>query len=281
MVTASIVTYKNNNTQLEKAIKSFLNTDLRVKLYIIDNSPTNGIKQICNDNRIEYFFNNSNIGFGAGHNIAIKKSVESSKYHLVLNPDIYFNAGTIEKLYDFMENNSDVGLIMPKVLYPDGSVQYLCKLLPTPSDLILRRFIPFEDIKEKRNRIYELRYTGYDKIMDVPYLSGCFMFMRAEALKKVGLFDERFFMYLEDTDLSRIIHKCYRTLYYPEVSVFHGYEKGSYKNPILLKHHIMSAIKYFNKWGWFFDKERREINRRTLEKLGYSGINEKTRQPCL
>ncbi|KKQ78832.1 MAG: hypothetical protein UT02_C0055G0010 [Parcubacteria group bacterium GW2011_GWC2_38_7] len=107
MITASIVTYKNNNTQLEKAINSFLNTDLKIKLYIIDNSPTNEIKQICNDDRIEYFLNNSNIGFGAGHNIAIKKSVENSKYHLVLNPDIYFNAGTIEKLYDFMENNPE------------------------------------------------------------------------------------------------------------------------------------------------------------------------------
>ena len=171
-----------------------------------------------------------------------------------------------------MENNPDVGLVMPKVLYPDGTLQYLCKLLPTPLDLFGRRFLnfgPFRKIIEKRNEVYELRFTGYDKIMEVPYLSGCFMFIRTEVLKKVGLFDERFFMYLEDTDLSRRIHRVSKTIYYPEVSIYHEYGKGSYKNPKLLKYHLDSTFKYFNKHGWFFDKERDEINKKTLEKLGY------------
>jgi GT2 family glycosyltransferase len=152
------------------------------------------------------------------------------------------------------------------------TIQYLCKLLPTPFDLFGRRFLnsgPFKKIVEKGNEIYELRFTGYDKIMEVPYLSGCFMFIRTEVLKKVGFFDERFFMYLEDTDLSRRIHRVSKTVYYPEVSIYHEYGKGSYKNPKLLKYHLDSAIKYFNKYGWFFDKERDEINKKTLKKLGY------------
>ncbi len=115
--------------------------------------------------------------------------------------------------------------------------------------------------------MYEFRFTGYGKIIYVPYLSGCFMFFRTEALKQAGLFDERFFMYLEDVDLSRRIHKHYRTVYYPEISVFHQYEKGSYKNSKLLKYHLQSAIKYFNKWGYFFDKDRQEINKKILKKL--------------
>jgi GT2 family glycosyltransferase len=172
-----------------------------------------------------------------------------------------------------MEGNKDVGLVMPKVLYPDGRIQYLCKLLPTPFDLFGRRFLnfyPFKKYIEKRNEIYELRFTGYDKIMEVPYLSGCFMFIRTKVLEKVGLFDERFFMYLEDTDLSRRIHKMAKTIYYPHVHIYHEYGKGSYKNKKLLKYHIESAIKYFNKWGWFFDKERREINKKVLSKLQFS-----------
>jgi hypothetical protein len=189
------------------------------------------------------------------------------KYHLVLNPDVSFGKGTIEKLYDFMENNPDIGLAMPKILYPDGSIQYLCKLIPTPMDLIRRRFLPASKYLDKRNFLYELRFTGYDKIMDVPYLSGCFMFVRTEALSRAGLFDERFFLYLEDVDLSRRMHKHYRTVYYPEISVFHQYEKGSYKNSKLLKYHLQSAIKYFNKWGYFFDKDRQEINKKILKKL--------------
>ena len=73
-----------------------------------------------------------------------------------------------------MEKNPDVGLVMPKVLYPNGEIQYLCKLLPTPIDLFGRRFLnfgPFKNYIEKRNENCELRFTGYNKIMEIPYLS--------------------------------------------------------------------------------------------------------------
>ena len=103
--------------------------------------------------------------------------------------------------------------------------------------------------------------------MEVPCLSGCFMFIRTKVLREVGLFDERFFMYMEDVDLSRRIHRRFRTVYYPAAAVYHEYEKGSYKSATLLAHHLLSAIKYFNKWGYVFDKERRDINERTLKHL--------------
>jgi GT2 family glycosyltransferase len=273
-INVSIVLFKNDKNLVEKAIYSCINSTLINKLYLIDNSPTDALSCLANlDNRIIYIFNNANFGFGKAHNIALRKSIEENiPYHLVLNPDVYFESGVLEELYNFMESNKDVGLVMPKVLFPDGNIQYLCKLLPTPLDLFGRRFLnfgPLKKIVEKRNEIYELRFTGYDKIMEVPYLSGCFMFIRTEVLKKVGLFDERFFMYLEDTDLSRRIHRVAKTIYYPYVHVYHEYGKGSYKSLKLLYYHIKSAIKYFNKYGWFFDKERQEINKRILKKLGW------------
>ena len=273
-INVSIVLFKNDQDLVKKAIYSCVNSVLINRIYLIDNSPTDILRCLASlDSRIEYIFNNANLGFGKAHNIALKRSIEENiPYHLILNPDVYFNKGVLEEIYNFMENNPDVGLVMPKVLYPDGTLQYLCKLLPTPLDLFGRRFLnfgPFKKIVEKRNEIYELRFTGYDKIMEVPYLSGCFMFIRTEVLKKVGLFDERFFMYLEDTDLSRRIHRVSKTVYYPDVFIYHEYGKGSYKNSKLLKYHLDSAIKYFNKYGWFFDKERDEINNKTLEKLGY------------
>lgn len=96
------------------------------------------------DNKIIYIFNNANLGFGKGHNIALRKSIEENiSYHLVLNPDVYFEEGVLEELYNFMEENQDVGLVMPKVLYSDGRLQHLCKLLPTPFDLFGRRFLKF------------------------------------------------------------------------------------------------------------------------------------------
>jgi GT2 family glycosyltransferase len=273
-INVSIVLFKNDQDLVKKAIYSCVNSVLINRIYLIDNSPTDMLSCLATlDSKIEYIFNNANLGFGKAHNIALKRSIEENiPYHLVLNPDVYFEGGVLEELYNFMESDPDVGLVMPKVLYPDGTLQYLCKLLPTPLDLFGRRFLnfgPFKKIVEKRNEIYELRFTGYDKIMEVPYLSGCFMFIRTEVLKKVGLFDERFFMYLEDTDLSRRIHRVAKTVYYPYVYIYHEYGKGSYKSLKLLYYHIKSAIKYFNKYGWLFDKEREEINRKILEKLGW------------
>ena len=237
----------------------FPNFSLKLKNLILKTYP--GINYIISRNN----------GYGAGHNIAIFKTIrEKIKYHLILNPDIYFDPISIESIFGFMDKNLNIGLIMPKILYPNGKIQFLCKLLPTPYDLIFRRFAPFKKKVGKRNEKYELRFTNYSKKMEVPSLSGCFMFIRTSVLKQIGGFDERYFMYAEDVDLCRRIGQISKAVYYPDVEVTHNYEKGSYKNPKLLMHHIFSAIKYFNKWGWFFDKERKSINKETLEKLGYS-----------
>jgi GT2 family glycosyltransferase len=86
------------------------------------------------------------------------------------------------------------------------------------------------------------------------------MFLNVDALQEVGIFDDRYFMYAEDMDLSRRIHERYKTLYYPEVFVYHEYAKSSYLNLRLLFSHIVSIIRYFNKWGWFFDPLRKKFN---------------------
>ena len=148
-----------------------------------------------------------------------------------------------------MEAHVAVGKIMPKVYYPNGEILCLCKLLPTPMDLIGRRFMP-ESWNEKRNNKFELRESGYDKILNIPYLSGCFMLLRCDVLKEVGLFDERFFMYPEDLDLTRRIHERYKTLFYPKVSIVHNHAQGSYRNVRLLWIHTINLFRYFNKWGW-------------------------------
>lgn len=266
---ASIVLHHNPRKKVEKSIKSFLNTPLTGKLYLVDNSLNDDLKDLSHiDKRVEYIYVGRNLGFGSAHNIAIRKSIEADTlYHLVFNPDIYFKKGVLDSLYNYMEKNNDVGNIMPKILYPNGDIQYLCKLLPTPFDLILRRFFPFGFWKKSWEERYELRFSGYDKIMNVPNLSGCFMFLRIETLKNVGMFDENIFMYLEDVDFNRRIREYYKTIYYPSVEVIHDYAKESYVSKKLLLYHIRSAIYYFNKWGWFFDKDRNIINSNSLKEL--------------
>jgi len=274
-INGSIVLYQDDEELLQKAIESFLNTDLKVKLYLIDNSPKDDLRHLSKlDERIEYIFNNANLGFGKAHNIALKKSIASGvKYHLVLNPDVYFKAGVIEELVHYMEQNQDVANIIPKTFYPDGRLQYLCKLLPTPLELIVRRFVSSDKIIQKINQNYELRDFGYDKILNVPFLSGCFMLLRVEHLKDVGLFDENIFMYMEDTDLNRRLHAKYKTIFYPKVSIVHVHAKESYKRKALLIVHIKSTIYYFNKWGWFFDWFRREKNKEVKKSIKADGID--------
>ena len=270
-LTGSIVLYKND-IKVKKPIQSFLNSTLTSKLYLIDNSPSDKLKHQLQDfiklDTVEYIFNNKNLGYGAAHNIALKQALSQSEFHLVLNPDVYFNANAIEQLYNYALSHPDVGILMPKVLYPSGKLQYTCKLIPSPLHLITR-LLPvnmFENYRQK----FELRFTGYNKIMNVPYMQGSFLFLKCAALKEVGLFDERFFMYPEDIDLTRRMHKKYKTIFYPFVAVFHEHAKSSFKSLRMFIIHLYNIIKYFNKWGWIFDSERKKINKQVLQQLEYN-----------
>ena len=268
MLTASLVLYHNSKKDVNTIVNCVLRSVIG-RLYIIDNSRNDAFRVLEKLSDKICYIHNENIGYGGAHNIAIREAIElGSKYHVVINPDIYFNDGTIESLVSYMDNNKDVGQIMPKVYYPDGRLQYLCKMIPTPMDLIFKRFIP-SFLTQKRVYKFQLRFTGYDKIMNVPYLSGCFMFFRVSALNDIGLFDEQFFMYPEDIDITRRMHEKYKTIFYPNVSIIHAHEAASKTNIKMLKIHILNMIKYFNKWGWIFDIKRRSINKKLLEDLNY------------
>ena len=246
---------------LGKAVEGVLGSSLSLCLTIIDHSPTPLVRaELPRDPRLVYIHNPLNPGFGAGHNLAMLEAVQSSHYHLVLNPDVEFDPAILQRMFQHMEENPSVGMISPKILYPSGEVQHLCKLLPTPADVFLRRVLGNTDWVKRRNMQYEMRKSGYDQKMNVPCLSGCFMMIRSSVLKEVGVFDERFFMYFEDVDLGRRIHQHYVTLFFPGCIVIHHYQKGSYFQINLLRTHIRSAIAYFGKWGWVFDAERDSIN---------------------
>ena len=275
--TASIVTYNTPTTDLEKIIKCFQKIKLNFKLWISDNSETDALRNFfekINDDRIEYIFNNANKGFGEGHNRIIKKVASDpklSEFHLAINADIYFKENTIEKIVEYMKEHEEIGQIGPKITDLEGEFSYTCRLFPTPMNLILRRFLLFKKIVDKMDYDYEMRWANFEEIMEVPILSGCFIFSRTAVLKEIGGFDKRYFMYMEDYDLCRQIGQKYKVIYYPEVNISHEHGKASYKSKKMMMFHIKSAIKYFNKWGWFFDKERKIKNdetRRRYQNLG-------------
>lgn len=267
MITASIVLYNTTAEQLNTVISSFKPSVDR-RLFLIDNNKEKNEVYVnaAMDDNISYIHNEKNFGYGSAHNIGIKSAIlAKSDYHIVLNPDLQFEPQVIDKLVEYADENPDVVYMLPKVVYPNGELQYLCKLLPTPADLIFRRFLPSVGIIKRMNDRYILKDTGYDHIMNPPCLSGCFMFMRTSALAENQIFfDERFFMYCEDFDLMRRLHRVGKTIYYPFVNITHIHEKGSYKNLKMLVMHIKSACTYFNKYGWISDSERKEMNDRII-----------------
>lgn len=265
----SIVIYNQYIFELKDLLNNLLKTDIDLLISILDNS--NNVYKIQNNlfikkhfPSINYIPTHKNLGFAKAHNIALKESVVNKyKYHLVLNPDILISKNSLEILIEFLSKNKNVGMITPKILNFDGSLQYNCRLLPSPYILFARRFLKLEKI----NYVYELRFTGYKQIMKVPWICGCFMLINTTVLRDIGLFDERFFLYMEDIDFSRRFYRKADIIFYPYTFVYHKAQRGSYKNFKLLKLHIESAIKYFNKWGWIFDKERELINKEVLENL--------------
>lgn len=281
MITASIVTYNDHLLDIQAVLRSIIASPIK-KLWIVDHSDEvltlrEELQQFMKADAefsehigrgfvLEYL-HEDNVGYGRGNNRAINLAIiEGSTYHLVVNPDVWFAPDVVPTIWKFMEDHEDVGQIMPKVLFLDGTIQPLAKLLPTPLDLLSRMFLP-EALFYRRNKRYELAHSGYDHIMNVPCLSGCFMFFKTEVLKEVGLFDPQYFMYGEDFDLTRRVHARYKTLYFPQVSIYHKFNRGSHHSFRLLIAHIVSMIRYFNKFGWFWDKERREYNSRLLQEI--------------
>lgn len=266
MITASIVLYHTDPEDVKKVIESYSPSFERL-LFLIDNGEQS--TDIYNNiEYVTYIYHGKNDGYGTGHNIGIKKAFElRSKYHIVLNPDLVFDSSVIDTLTSYADSHGDVVYMLPKVLYPNGALQYLCKLLPTPMDLIVRRFLPSFLVKKSNDR-YCLKKSGYNRIINPPCLSGCFMFMRTSVLKEYNLlFDESFFMYCEDFDLMRRLHRYGKTIFYPYVQIIHNHSQESYKTKKMLIVHITSAFRYFNKWGWFKDDERKQMNQKILKEI--------------
>lgn len=250
---ASIVVYDTEEKILNKAILSFLNTKLKVKIYIINTGSFN--YHLPEDQRIELISTKGvNLGYGKGNNLALEIS-EDSKYFLILNPDLFIIDDALEILIQFMDKNPEIGISIPKVLNEDLSIQYLNKRHPAIFPLFLRRFVPkkihflFQKILDE----YEMKDFNYEENFEVPFISGAFMLTRKKNLMEVGGFDSRYFMYFEDADLSRKFQKAgYKTIYYSKVKVIHLWQRGAHKSKKLAFVFISSMWKYFCKWGFQF-----------------------------
>lgn len=264
----SIVTYNTNDDELLRCLSSLTAVDDIGHIHIIDNSSSPNTRQIAESfaPRVTYT-PHANTGYGDSHNVAMKHSLENgAPFHLVINSDVYFSPGTLEECLRFMRANPKCAQLIPHTIYPDGTEQHVIHPLPTPLDMFMRAFLPKSMLKKRRER-YNLTRRDPNAIINAPYHHGCFMLLRTDALRKTGLFDPRFFMYPEDIDLTRRIHRDYLTLYYPYATITHAHHAASRTSRKMRKIHILNMLKYFRKWGFFFDPERRRFNRQLLSQI--------------
>ncbi len=251
-LSVSIVSHNSCNDlrRLMPSLKKSLK-HISSEILLVDNNSDDGSVLFIKENYPEVFIteNIERVGYGANQNKNL--NIANGKYLLFMNADMVMLPDTLSILCEFMDNHADAGICSANVLNKDGTLQFLNKQYPSLFDLALRRFLP--DFLEKRfeNRLhyYEMRETGYTSSVDIPFISGCFMFCRTSVIKAVGGFDEKFFLYFEDVDLCRKVQTRAKTISCPDAKVIHKWERLSHKELKWFFIFLKSALRYFNKWG--------------------------------
>lgn len=248
-VTGSIVTYNNIRT-IEHCIDTVLQytKDLDFKLYVIDNGSTDGTLDVLRhfekiSDRVELIVSSHNDGFGSGHNKVLSKL--NSKYHAVINPDISMTENVIANLCEYLEAHDEVLQITPKVLNEDGSEQHLPKYTPTIRYCFVSKFPPFRYLRRRYTREEE----GLSEATSVEFCTGCFFVIRSETFKALGGFDERYFMYCEDADLSKRIRKQGTIIFYPKTVVTHLWQRDNTRSLRGTLRFMSSYGKFVKRWG--------------------------------
>ncbi|MFX1684460.1 glycosyltransferase family 2 protein [Paraburkholderia sp. A2RI-6] len=230
---------------------------MSIHVYLVDNggmADPGGMLSLLSQAGIDCttLSGHGNVGYGRGHNLAIEQA--SSRYHLVLNPDVDLEPGALLEAVAFLEAHPEAGLLAPAIVNDAGQLQYLCRQYPTLVDLFVRGFLPSAARRPFESRLarYEMRaqIDEHDTIWDPPIVSGCFMLFRTSVLKKLAGFDARYFLYFEDYDLSLRAHNVARVVYAPSVRVLHHGGGASRKGFAHIRMFVVSAFKFFNRFGW-------------------------------
>lgn len=250
-VSICVVTHNNESKILDLLKSIFENTwDINFEVFLVDNASSDETVFLVKKNypKVKIIKLKENKGFSYANNQVLNKL--NSKYHVVINPDIIFESNVFKELVDYLEQNEEVVIITPKILSEDSSIQYLAKKEPRLKYLLSGRLKKYLKFLEKYHDEYVMKEKTdkEKKPFEIENCTGCFMMMKTEIFKKLKGFDERFFMYFEDVDLSKRARKFGKIVFYPKTKVIHLWERASAKNLKFLFIHISSMIKYFSKW---------------------------------
>ncbi len=261
MLSIIIVNYKNP-ALLRLCLKSLdrtLSPELEHEIFVVDISSETGTQNVVLEefSKAKLLPFKDNIGYTKGVNEGIKAS--SGDYLLVLNPDIVPLTNSIESLLDYMKNNKDVGLAGPQLLNFDGTPQQSSFGFYNALSIIYRRvgYLPF---KKRVLKKFLMEGKDLSHTQEVDWLMGSALMARKEAVTKVGLMDEKFFLYFSDIDWARRFwENGYKVIYYPSAKIYHYHRRASKRNAWIIdafanrqsQQHIKDGFRYLFKYGFF------------------------------
>lgn len=267
-LTVSVVVYSLDEPVLRKTLQSLAlavgvaheagELD-KATVYLVDNaSQPEALRAIAASAlpslSVEVVSGHGNIGYGKGHNLVISRPLhEPDAAYLILNPDVFLQPTTLLSGLQFLKVNPQTVAVAPAIRNGDGEPEYGCKRYPSIMDFMLRGFASqrMKDRFQERLAHYEMRDLPGDKPSnDVPIISGCFMLFRHDALKKLGGFDPRYFLYFEDFDLSLRAHKMGSLAFLPAMQIIHLGGRSARKGLRHISMFVWSATQFFTTHGW-------------------------------
>jgi GT2 family glycosyltransferase len=237
----------------ETTLESLLHQDIHYHLKVVDHSLTGDYRAMVEARNISYLHVAENPGYGTGNNKGLFETDMNAPYCLVLNPDVIIHRHALSKMIAHFKERSTCQIVVPMVVDPSGEIQYLSRRLPRPIDLFVRRFgnSLLKYFFHRRSSQNEYRDCQQETPLSVDSASGsCFM-IRRNCFENIKGFDERYFLYMEDLDLSRRVLDHGGIEYLPCAKITHHHTRASYHSWPYLLQHIKSALQYFTKWGWW------------------------------
>ena len=270
-LSASIVTYRSNVDLFAALTESFIRAlapareryPLTAELVVVINDTRNGdVSSIesaveslrpCAPEylRLRIVKGHGNVGYGAGQNRALE--TVDSDYHLILNPDVSMDAETLVEGLRYLEAHADVAMLVPQGFDPHNEYARLSKRHPSLLVLLLRALAVRSSDGILGQRVARYTYAGElpcDAPKAVTLASGCFMLCRTETLRKVNGFDERFFLYFEDYDLSLRVKNYGQIIELPQARITHHGGHTARRDFRRVAHFVRSGVRFFNRYGW-------------------------------
>lgn len=253
-ITISSVNW-NTADELRECLDSILNQQgLDIEITVVDNASIDSSIEMLKSSyagKLTLIANSENIGFGKAHNQSLIQS--KSRYFMILNPDSKFTEpNTLLRIVNYLDSHPEIGMLGPKILNSDGSLQYSARRFPSMIAGMFRNTLLDKLFPSNRFvKSYLMSDWSHDEISEVDWLSGAALVVRKETIDQIGAMDERFFMYCEDIDWCKRAHDArWKVVYYPLVSVLHRIGASSDKDPYnAIRRHHKSMLQYFLKYN--------------------------------